>query len=126
MLKRRSCCLASNWFRGVGVPLAMMAYPVKKKDWAAISQASRCTIKLSSCWIWSRIMRYQSRGPRESRESLFRGADIHQGKRRRWSRVTDEIRLRKLRRDVRYTTYGTYVPADRNGSARFSNSLVLR
>jgi hypothetical protein len=80
MLKRRSCCLASNWFRGVGVPLAMMAYPVKKKDWAAISQASRCTIRLSSCWIWSRIMRYQSRGPRESSESLFRGADMGQDK----------------------------------------------
>jgi hypothetical protein len=80
MLKRRSCCFANSWFRGVGVPFAMMAYPVKKNDWAAMSQASRCTIKLSSCWIWSRIVWYQSRGLRESRESFVRGPDMGRDK----------------------------------------------
>src|SRR3984885_3338114 len=62
ILKSRSCCLANRGLRACGEALAMMAYPVKKNDWAAISQESRCTIRLSSCWIWSRMVRYQSAG----------------------------------------------------------------
>src|ERR1700722_3170583 len=62
ILESRSCCLANRGLRACGEALAMMAYPVKKNDWAAISQESRCTIRLSSCWIWSRMVRYQSAG----------------------------------------------------------------
>src|SRR5258708_5640716 len=63
ILKRRSCCLANRALRACGLALAMIAYPVKKNDCAAISQDSRWTIRLSSCWIWSRMVRYQSTGP---------------------------------------------------------------
>src|SRR5271167_2767861 len=60
LLESRSCCLANRGLRACGEALATMAYPVKKNDWTAISQESRCTMRLSSCWIWSRMVRYQS------------------------------------------------------------------
>ena len=40
ILKRRSCCLANRGLRACGEALAMMAYPVKKNYWAAISHES--------------------------------------------------------------------------------------
>src|SRR5271167_927034 len=62
LLESRSCCLANRGLRACGEALATMAYAVKKNDWTAISQESRCTMRLSSCWIWSRMVRYQSAG----------------------------------------------------------------